>query len=162
MSELGTTAIVFELPGDKILRIGDKLKPRLNIPEMLQAEVRKEFGEHQLEIIPKADKVGAATKEQLDYLKNIISNRGKSVGKKYEFWDYLRSENVGFVGDKPVVIDPGAIKYRMGGKILESYAKGTSFVPEDQLAMVHKGERIIPAKYNKGGAIEFSRGWVLA
>ena len=158
VSELGTTAIVFELPGDKILRIGDKLKPRLNIPEMLQAEVRKEFGEHQLEIIPKADKVGAATKEQLDYLKNIISNRGKSVGKKYEFWDYLRSENVGFVGDKPVVIDPGAIKYRMGGKILESYAKGTSFVPEDQLAMVHKGERIIPAKYNKGGAIELTEG----
>lgn len=29
-----------------------------------------------------------------------------------------------------------------------SYAVGTKYVPNDQLAMVHKGEAIIPAKYN--------------
>lgn len=37
-----------------------------------------------------------------------------------------------------------------------SYAVGTPYVPNDQLAMVHKGEAIIPAKYNNaqtfGGA----------
>ena len=31
---------------------------------------------------------------------------------------------------------------------LASYDVGTPYVPEDQIAMVHKGERIIPAKYN--------------
>ena len=30
-----------------------------------------------------------------------------------------------------------------------SYAVGTNYVPNDQLAMIHKGEAIIPAKYNK-------------
>lgn len=34
-----------------------------------------------------------------------------------------------------------------------SYAVGTNYVPNDQLAMVHKGEAIIPAKYNTGGGM---------
>ena len=33
-------------------------------------------------------------------------------------------------------------------KDLPSYDVGTNYVPNDQLAMVHKGEAIIPAKYN--------------
>lgn len=32
--------------------------------------------------------------------------------------------------------------------IINSYAVGTNYVPEDQLAMVHKGEAIIPKKFN--------------
>lgn len=35
---------------------------------------------------------------------------------------------------------------------LPSYDVGTAYVPRDQLAMVHKGERIIPASQNKPGA----------
>jgi hypothetical protein len=31
-------------------------------------------------------------------------------------------------------------------------AVGTPYVPQDTLAVVHKGEAVIPAKYNKGGA----------
>lgn len=31
---------------------------------------------------------------------------------------------------------------------MPSYAVGTNYVPNDQLAMIHKGEAIIPAKYN--------------
>lgn len=30
-----------------------------------------------------------------------------------------------------------------------SYDVGTNYVPNDQLAMVHRGEAIIPAKYNR-------------
>jgi lambda family phage tail tape measure protein len=34
---------------------------------------------------------------------------------------------------------------------LPSYDVGTSFVPKDQIAMIHKGERIIPASMNRQG-----------
>lgn len=51
---------------------------------------------------------------------------------------------------------------QMGGKVGEifgkifsppSYDVGTSFVPQDQLAYVHRGEAIIPASMNKSGAM---------
>ena len=203
VSGSGTTAIVFDLPGNKIMRIGDKLQPRLNIPEMLQAESRKEFGDLQLEIVPRVTGIGKVTKTEVEGLRDVIKNRGKSVGKDYDFWDYLRPDNVGFVGNKPVVIDPGAVKYFGGGLIeklketwgsfvgkasgegdtvsapevarrikergqkqrdiikdifdekkdINSYSKGTPYVPQTQLAVVDQGEAIIPAKYNMGGFI---------
>jgi TP901 family phage tail tape measure protein len=34
-----------------------------------------------------------------------------------------------------------------------SYAQGTSYVPNTQLAMLHKGEAVIPAKFNQGGQV---------
>lgn len=34
-------------------------------------------------------------------------------------------------------------------KIKNKYALGTNYVPNDQIALVHKGEAIIPAEYNK-------------
>jgi hypothetical protein len=38
-----------------------------------------------------------------------------------------------------------------GGGNVPSYAVGTSYVPRDQLAMIHKGEAIIPADMNRIG-----------
>ena len=39
------------------------------------------------------------------------------------------------------------------GEKISSYRQGTPFVPQTQLAMVHKGEGIIPAEYNTGGFV---------
>jgi len=45
---------------------------------------------------------------------------------------------------------------KVGGTIginlptINSYAVGTNYVPEDQLAFIHKGEAVVPAKYNTG------------
>jgi hypothetical protein len=35
---------------------------------------------------------------------------------------------------------------------MAAYDVGTPYVPSDQIAKIHKGEAIIPAKYNKSGA----------
>ena len=35
--------------------------------------------------------------------------------------------------------------------VAEHYSKGTNYVPEDGLAYLHKGEAVVPAKYNNGG-----------
>lgn len=37
------------------------------------------------------------------------------------------------------------------GDLVGSFAQGTNFVPADGLAMVHRGERIVPANENRGG-----------
>jgi len=39
-----------------------------------------------------------------------------------------------------------------GGSYVPSYDVGTPYVPQDTLAMVHKGERIIPASQNRSGS----------
>ena len=46
---------------------------------------------------------------------------------------------------------------KVGGKLgmttlprINSYAVGTNYVPEDQLAFIHKGEAVVPKKYNTG------------
>lgn len=39
----------------------------------------------------------------------------------------------------------------MTGLKVHKFDVGTDYVPKDMLAMVHRGEKIVPAKYNKGG-----------
>jgi hypothetical protein len=39
-----------------------------------------------------------------------------------------------------------------GPELLNSFAVGTSYVPQDMIAMVHKGEAIIPANQNNSSA----------
>jgi hypothetical protein len=43
----------------------------------------------------------------------------------------------------------GMIKRLLRGGLIPSYAVGTPYVPNDQLAMLHKGEAVIPEQYNQ-------------
>jgi hypothetical protein len=45
----------------------------------------------------------------------------------------------------------GNSSYTLLPSFVPSYDVGTNYVPQDQLAMVHKGERIIPASMNNSG-----------
>jgi hypothetical protein len=46
-------------------------------------------------------------------------------------------------------VTPGG--FGLGGFDIPAFALGTNYVPRDTLAVVHKGEAIVPAAYNKGG-----------
>jgi len=247
--EAGVEAFALDLPDNKVMRIGDLTKPRLKIPEVLQAESRKEFGNIQIEVMPRVKGIRTAGQTDINMLQTKIAERGKEAGKHYDFWD-THSGNVGYLKGQPVVIDPGAIKYFKGGMISSShyqkggaidekfieymakeygidsqqsgkttttpraalshnlwekakklfgpnhpeenpfaigaavkslhedeqkrnavmkalfgrddkqlnngiskYEQGTPYVPNTQLAVVHQGEAVIPAKYNMGGLI---------
>ena len=50
-------------------------------------------------------------------------------------------------------VNGGQIQWQVtGGQVLVMYDKGTNYVPNDQLALLHKGEAVIPAGYNQQGS----------
>ena len=69
---------------------------------------------------------------------NIFSNLWKNILKAFSTsWNKIANA-VNKVGGKIGINLP----------IINSYAVGTNYVPEDQLAMIHKGEAIVPKKFN--------------
>ena len=49
-------------------------------------------------------------------------------------------------------INGGQIRWEAtgGGQTFVAYAQGTNFVPNDQLALLHRGEAVIPKEFNQG------------
>ena len=70
------------------------------------------------------DKITAAVKKAIDKVKTFFGIKDKDPGEA-------------------VVLTKGYGKYTQ-------YAKGTNYVPNDGLAYLHKGEAVVPAKYNGG------------
>lgn len=84
-------------------------------------------------------KFGDAFKIKMNEIGNWFSTKWQGVKS---WWDGLWS------GSK--VPEPSTPSNYQGSRWTgPEYAVGTNYVPNDQLAMVHKGEAIIPAKYNR-------------
>lgn len=77
--------------------------------------------------------------EGLGELKTAVWNAIYSAFQAIDFW----------VG--PFHVSARGISVSMPAIQFPSFAVGTPFVPQDMLAVVHKGEAIIPANQNRGG-----------
>ena len=90
----------------------------------------------------------------IDDLRNIL--QGGIEGAKGTYKNILRAftspegtvEREALTGE----LTKKRVEEALGEKIT-SYSQGTPFVPQTQLAMVHRGEGIIPAEYNMGGFV---------
>lgn len=80
------------------------------------------------------DKIAAGVKKAWESIKSLASKTGEKVGNFFEGKGFKTDEEYAAYAKK---------------NNIPQYAVGTNYVPNDQLAMVHKGEAIIPAKYNK-------------
>lgn len=111
-------------------------------------DTQKTFGDS----IPKAikdaynpDKYESGWRKFGNNFKNMMNDLGKWFSDKWNgiknWWNGLWGKNKTPEPETP----SGPNGEQWNGA---SYAVGTPYVPNDQLAMVHKGEAIIPAKYN--------------
>ncbi len=116
-------------------------------------ETQRTFGESIPEDIRNAfdpDKYESGWRKFKTNFKNMMNDLGNWFSEKWQglkdWWNGLwNKDNMsagGGDGRWPEVV--------AGGRSLDvpSYDVGTNYVPNDQLAMVHKGEAIVPAKYN--------------
>lgn len=106
---------------------------------------------------PIKDKIADAinfAKAQFNGWKTNISTFVSTVGNLFAtLWNKMLS---GFAKSWNKIA--GALN-KVGGKLglpsnvpyVNSYAVGTNYVPEDQLAFIHKGEAVVPKKYNNSG-----------
>lgn len=101
----GASSVILESDG-KIVRIGRwEAKPRLNIPEMLQSEHYGNVGSIGFEVLPKAD-TSEVTEADVSAMSEILAQKG------YVFSD-PGTDNLGRMGGKVVVLDPGAVEQKL-------------------------------------------------
>lgn len=112
-------------------------------------ETQKTFGESIPEAIKGAynpDKYESGWRKFGNNFKSLMSDLGGWFEDKWKklsnWWNGLWNKNT------PSSSGDGSGGGFSGGNSVPSYDVGTNYVPNDQLAMVHKGEAIIPAKYN--------------
>ena len=106
LDQMGTESIVLSLPGGKeVMRIGDLLPERPNIPSVLQASKRKVFGNIQVETVPRV-KTEGITEADVNFMRKKLENTD------YEFSDpHYRNFGRTKKG-KLIILDPGAVRKR--------------------------------------------------
>lgn len=83
-------------------------------------------------------------KEKWKDLKGWFSDSITWLKDKLTFWDNGKEK----MNKRDVESSSRSSSYSYRGYSVPQYDVGTPFVPSDQLALIHKGEAIIPAKYN--------------
>lgn len=106
------------------------------------------------------DKIGAFFSELWTGIKDSFSQAIDWIVAKFTAvtdWISKKWQGVkdffGVGGDVTVNGQPGAngqAATSPGGMEVPAMATGTNFVPKDMFAMLHKGESVVPAKYNNG------------
>lgn len=85
-----------------------------------------------------------------DNFKNLMNDLGKWFSDKWSgiktWWNGLWNKSN--VPEPNIPSNRNGLSYHVNTNTIPSYDVGTNYVPNDQLAMVHRGEAIVPAKYN--------------
>jgi hypothetical protein len=79
-----------------------------------------------------------------DYVTNAVASGNENVV-------YNQAQNLGMSGmqlDAIMGWESGTSNAWAESQGLPSFAVGTNYIPQDMVAQVHKGEMIVPAKYN--------------
>ena len=112
-------------------------------------ETQKTFGEsipNEMKNAFNPDQYESGWRKFGNSFKNMMGDLGKWFSEKWSglksWWNGLWNKN-----SLNTNLDTNIKVASVNG--VPSYDVGTNYVPNDQLAMVHKGEAIIPAKYNK-------------
>ena len=102
--------------------------------------------------VPEAIQTGLDPNKYQSWGRSLVQTVGGWFGSMWksaqETWQKICNlfKGKGFKTDAQVNSD-GSLDFDIASNIV-SYDVGTNYVPNDQLAYVHKGEAIIPAKYN--------------
>ena len=117
LDQTGAESIVLGLPGGKeVMRIGNLLPERPNIPSVLQASKRKVFGDIQVETVPKI-KTKGIMETDVDFMKKKLEKTS------YEFFDPRRG-NLGRTKEgRLVILDPGAIRKKSAPVMAKSFTQ---------------------------------------
>jgi hypothetical protein len=110
------------------------------------------FGESLIEGLNSTkNKIKDVVNEIMSMVGSNEDRQNNVIAKAQEAWNKANE-----VGDEAAKAEAHriAVEARKAGGTLgadnpiNSYDVGTNYVPEDQLALIHKGEEIVPAKYN--------------
>lgn len=115
-----------------------------NIPEDMREGVKKGADEY----LTGLEGFGTRLGKKLSEFGQAIGNFAKNT------WNVLQSTGnwiagKGFKTDEQIRQEGGDNFDPSKNKKIASYAVGTNYVPNDGLAYIHRGEAVIPAKYNK-------------
>ena len=141
--EIGETIrTIIQTVGDVILGIIDGITSA--IPKLLDAILRF------------CREIGPAIENSCDAIMRTIT---KLINFVVSGIEYLVNTLVidainGAISTITLGIFPHVFDHISIARFTPQYEKGTNFVPNDQLAYLHKGEAVIPAKYNQGAAYQ--------
>ena len=133
---------------DKIIEEAKRQKDEsIKSAEEMHRDVVREAKQQAKEYVNEINWTSGEVKTKWEVIKTNISNSLSAIGRKIrDGINDIREWNNQSVKEKVFSVVE-KVKKVFTGNETASYDVGTNFVPMDGLAFVHKGEQIIPAKY---------------